>query len=69
MVLKLEVILEETDNCNKKYDSRLKSRCHYAQECFNLKRKYRKPHTYRNNMNRRRRRFSRKLRINIFNEK
>ena len=62
MVLTLEVILDEFDECSKKCDSYVNPNRDYMKEYFNQKQKYRKLSKYRRNMSRRRRCLSRKCR-------
>lgn len=53
MVLTLEVILDEFDECSKKCDSHVKPNRDYMKEYFRLKRKYKKLSRYSRNMSRR----------------
>jgi hypothetical protein len=55
MVLTLEVILDEFDECSKKCDSYVKPNRDYMNEYFNLRRKRRKLSRYSANMSRRKR--------------
>ena len=60
MVLTLEVILDEFDECSKKCDSYVKPNRDYMNEYFRLKHKRRKLSRYRVNMSRRKRCLSRR---------
>jgi len=55
MVLTLEIILDEFDECSKKCDSYVKPNRDYMNEYFRFKQKGRKLSRYRRNMSRRKR--------------